>query len=56
MNFYIVLRVKGLGEIAELSGPYSSYEEAELFLDAMAELYLDSINTIDGTYVTIVQK
>ena len=52
--YYIIVRLRFVGELYEVAGPYSTYKDAELDFDLMYDVYSASLT--EGQHLAIVQK
>jgi len=52
--YYIVVRLKFVGELFEVGGPYSTCEEAEMEMDFIHTFWDDTLS--EGQYLAIVRK
>ena len=54
MKWYIVVKMRFVGELYDVSGPYDTYEEAEEDFDTLHIAYEDIIE--DDQYLGIVSR
>lgn len=54
MKFYIAVKLKYVGELYDVSGPYNSFEEAESDFDNQVILWEDSLE--EDEYLGIVSR
>ena len=54
MKYYIVVKMRYVGELYDVSGPYNSCEEAEADFDTQHLIWADTLE--EDEYLTIVSR